>query len=198
MLAFRSLTTPSAFACAGRSVLACSHSPMSSIHELVLQIIPAFCPEVRPLLVALAHSRGHFGTAEEVAAAAGFRNRYKLHRVLVSRGMPSLEQIAAWIRVVAWTADFEVHGLTPCRRALGQGLDPAPCYRTVKRITGRPWGEVSELGVQWVLEEFVGNCGGVAVAVAVATGLAPTSSNMEATHAGRGTDSHGTSRRWRR
>lgn len=171
---------------------------MSSIHELVLQIIPAFCPEVRPLLVALAHSRGHFGSAEEIAVAVGFPNRYKLHRALVRRGMPSLEEIAAWIRVVAWTADFEVHGLTPCCGALGRGRDPATCYRTVRRITGRSWTEVSKLGVEWVLEEFVGNCSGISAVAAVASGTAATLSSMEVAHAGLGTASHRSSRPWRR
>lgn len=104
---------------------------------------------------ALVALRGSSGDANSFAHSMGFRNRDQLRRMLAADGLPCLEDLAAWIRMLGWVIEAETSGVALSRGALLSGKDPCSCYRTVKRLTGRLWGEVRMLGSAWVLLQFM-------------------------------------------
>jgi hypothetical protein len=105
---------------------------------------------------ALIASRGVTGHAHAFARSVGLRNRDQLRRVLAADGLPCLEDLAGWIRVLGWLIDAETSGVALSRGALWAGKDPTSCYRTVKRLTGASWGEVRLRGSTWLLLQLTG------------------------------------------
>jgi hypothetical protein len=98
--------------------------------------------------------QGDIGGSNAFARSVGFRNRDQLRRILASDGLPCLEDLAGWIRVLGWLVEMETSGVSLSRGALCSGQDPKSRYRTVKRLTGRTWGEVRLLGTDCLLLEF--------------------------------------------
>ncbi len=110
------------------------------------------------VLVALATCGGVYGTAPLFAVRVGFRDRHHLARALARDGLPALEELAAWVRTAAWVMHSEQYGTPLHRLAIQAGIDPAICYRTVRRLTSANWGEVRERGVAWVLQQLRARC----------------------------------------
>jgi hypothetical protein len=92
--------------------------------------------------------------ADFFAESLGLRNRHQLHRVLMADGLPCLEDLAGWIRLLGWVVDAETAGIALSRGALRAGKNTSSWYSTVQRLTGRTWGEVRDLGSAWVLLQF--------------------------------------------
>ncbi len=109
---------------------------------------------IRLLLV----SHGYPGSAHEMALAVGLRNRFQLGRLLCREGLPCLEDLAGWIRVMLWVLEWESSRQALSQVALGSVRDPATCYRTVERLTGQGWNRVRNLGSTWVLLTMVEYC----------------------------------------
>lgn len=106
----------------------------------------------------LVAQKGYSGPAHQFALTVGMRSRFQLARVLEREGLPALEELAAWIRVLLWVAHWEASGTSLSRRALSEIRDPAVCYRTVERVTGVPWSKVRVRGFDWVLLTLVARC----------------------------------------
>jgi hypothetical protein len=116
-------------------------------------------PQGHAVIQCLVLSEGYPETAREVAHRVGLRNRFQLARLLEREGLPCLEDVAGWIRVLLWVQQWEKSGLALSHSALGATRDPSTCYRTVERVTGFRWSRVRTLGSDWVLLAFVESCG---------------------------------------
>jgi hypothetical protein len=133
-------------------------SPMKRLKVFIEVGMPWVSSDGRRVLMALADQQGYPGPADTFAAAVGLRNRYRLGRVLQSDGLPCLEQLAGWIRVLTWVASWENSRMPLSRLALHSVKDPAPMFRLVERLTGHPWTQVRSLGFDWVFLRLLAQC----------------------------------------
>jgi hypothetical protein len=116
-------------------------------------------PQGHAVVQRLIAKEGHTGSAHEMAVAVGLKNRFQLSRLLEREGLPCLQDLAAWIRVMLWTLEWETTQTSLSQSALGSVRDPATYYRTVERVTGLNWNLVRTLGSDWVLLGLVESCG---------------------------------------
>jgi hypothetical protein len=114
--------------------------------RLIAAVLPGSAPTARKVVARLIVGRGTFGSALTFSRALGFDNRHQLSRELAREGVPALEDLAGWVKTILWTAEWELHHRALSNAALRDAADPAIRYRTVERITGRPWSEVRRLG----------------------------------------------------
>lgn len=139
----------------GKSALKCNvEFWVDLLTTMVVCIIPRVSVNSSRVVRSLCDARGSIAGADSFARSVGLRNRDQLRRILIADGLPCLEDLAAWIRVLGWTIDSEASGVALSRAALRIGKDPRSCYRTVKRLTGRNWGEVRSFGSSWLLLQF--------------------------------------------
>lgn len=131
---------------------------MDQITVLVCNTLHWVSPAGRAVIAALADCGGAFGTAPFFASRLGFRDRHQLARLLAYEGLPPLQELAAWIRVLGWLLEWEQRGTALCRLALRCCADPAAYYHTVNRLTGLSWSEVRRRGVAWVLWQLREQC----------------------------------------
>lgn len=117
-----------------------------SLSTLVECVIPRGSLASARIVHALIQTRGSVGPADLFAHSVGLRNRDQLRRVLAADSLPCLEDLAEWIRLLGWVLDAESSGLALSRGALSAGENPCSRYRTVKRLTGKNWGDVRLLG----------------------------------------------------
>ena len=110
---------------------------------------------------ALAVSGGMFGTARLFSAGLGYRDRHGLARALRRDGLPPLEELAAWVRMIRWVLHWEQDHTALCEIVLAEGMDPATQYRTFKRLTRQNWREVRGRGVAWILYQLRERCHGL-------------------------------------
>jgi len=115
-------------------------------------------PQTRALLAVLVSRRGTFDSADSIALQIGLKSRHQLAYLLGVDGLPKLQRLAAWIRLLTWLSDYECQGVTLCRCSLNEAKDPAFRYRLVKRLTGEEWTVVRSRGLTWLLEEFLAKC----------------------------------------
>lgn len=106
----------------------------------------------------LAHRRGQIGCADLYAQRFGLRNRHRLGRLLAREGLPQIAELTAWIRTIAWVAQWESTRLSMYRQALQAQKEPGTYYRTVQRATGMRWRDVRALGLNYVILKFVERC----------------------------------------
>jgi hypothetical protein len=102
--------------------------------------------------------RGTFDSADSIAHRIGLKSRHQLAYLLGAEGLPRLQRLAAWIRLLTWVADYELQGVSLCRASLSEAKDPAFRYRLVQRLTGEEWTVVRSRGLTWLLEEFLAKC----------------------------------------
>jgi len=74
-------------------------------------------------LDALAVSGGMFGTARLFSAGLGYRDRHGLARALRRDGLPPLEELAAWVRMIRWVLHWEQDHTALCEIVLAEGMD---------------------------------------------------------------------------
>jgi len=115
-------------------------------------------PRTRALLQVLVCRRGTFGSADSIAQLIGLRSRHQLAYLLGVEGLPTLQRLASWIRLLTWLSDYESQGMTLCRSSLNEAKDPSFRYRLVKRLTAEEWTVVRSRGLIWLLEEFMAQC----------------------------------------
>lgn len=97
-------------------------------------------------------------TATRVAEATGLSSRFALARRLRKSRSITYGTLCQWITVDRVLRQWESTGLSPCNLLLGTGRDPAWFYHLVRRLTGRPWLEVKELGSAWLMARFAERC----------------------------------------
>lgn len=115
-------------------------------------------PEARTLITALIARRGTVGGAELFARQLGYRNRHQLARTLDHAGLPPLETLARWIRVLLWVRAWERSRMALSRGALEEGEDYAVRFRVVRQLTGCRWTTVRSEGAAWVAMRLREQC----------------------------------------
>src|SRR5258707_9769917 len=115
-------------------------------------------PTSREVIRALSTIGGLTPSANAIARHVRCLNRHQLARRLAEDGLPPLQVLRAWIRLVTWVLSWQATGTSLYSLATAEGLDPAVCYRTIKKITGLRWREVCTRGAAWVLLQLTSRC----------------------------------------
>jgi hypothetical protein len=131
---------------------------MHSLSTLLHVALPWLSPVGQATIELLVRQRGYFESAAAVALALRLKNRHQLGRELRQDALPSLEELATWIRMLVWLKEWEATGTALSRRVLSEARDPAPCYRTVKTFTDLSWSEWRSRGSDYLLLAFVERC----------------------------------------
>ncbi|HEX6616919.1 MAG TPA: hypothetical protein VF046_11505 [Gemmatimonadales bacterium] len=131
---------------------------MHSLSTLLHVALYWLSPRGHEVIAYLLRHRGYFDSAPSVALALGFDDRHQLARRLKHESLPCLEELAAWVRTLLWLRDWEESRVALSRSVLTDARDPAPCYRTVERITGLSWGELRSYGSEFVLLALIDRC----------------------------------------
>src|SRR5207247_8256741 len=92
-------------------------------------------------------------------AWVGLRDRHQRARGLRRDGLPPLEQLAGWARVLYWMLEAEARDSSLLELARREQLDPAVAYRLVHRVTGLRWSQVRRAGLAAMLARFREGCG---------------------------------------
>lgn len=124
---------------------------------LLLATLHWISPVSRQVVETLAGFGGAFG-ADLLARRLGLRTRHRLARMLARDGLPPLQELRSWIRLVAWVLEWEGVRASLFRTAIAQDLDPAACYRVDKKLTRASWTEVRSRGVAWVVLKLGDRC----------------------------------------
>src|SRR2546430_552574 len=76
--------------------------PPLPLTTLLHTALPRLTPRARAVVSALGACNGEAPPAGELAAMVGMHSRYQLARLLRREGLPPLEELAAWARVLYW------------------------------------------------------------------------------------------------
>ncbi len=106
----------------------------------------------------LACRNGRALPPNQVAQWVGLNTRFQLARALRRDGLPPLERLADWTRVVHWVLETESTGASLRRMARRERLDPAVAYRLVRRATGLRWSDVRRAGLAAALQRLRDLC----------------------------------------
>src|SRR5207245_7273974 len=115
---------------------------------------PPLSATSRAVVSALACCNGHASSAGEIAAWVGLRDRHQLARGLRRDGLPPLEQLAGWARVLYWMLEAEAGDRSLLELARREQLDPAVAYRLVQRVGGLCWSQVRRAWLAALLARF--------------------------------------------
>ena len=99
--------------------------PPLRLTNLLQGVLAHLSPASRAVLSTLACRNGDAPSANEVAAWVGLRNRQQLARTLERDGLPPLEQLAGWTRVLYWMLEAESTGMSLFQLARRENEDPA-------------------------------------------------------------------------
>ncbi len=121
--------------------------PPLRLTNLLQTALPELSSASRAVVSALGCLNGNAPSARDLAAWIGLRDRYQLARVLRRDGLPPLEQLAGWTRVLYWMLEAESSGASLRQLAQRERLDPAVAYRLVHRVTGLPWSQAQRAGL---------------------------------------------------
>jgi len=132
--------------------------PPLRLTSLLHDAVPALSPASRAVVSALACRNGDAHPAAAIAEWVGLRDRFRLARQLRRDGLPSLERLAGWTRVLYWMLDAESSGASLLQLARHDGIDPAVAYRLVRRVTGQRWSEARRAGLPALVERVREAC----------------------------------------
>lgn len=125
--------------------------PPLRLTSLLQTALPELSPASRAIVNTLGCLNGNAPSARELADWVGLRDRYQLARALRRDGLPPLEQLAGWTRVLYWMIEAETSGVSLRQLAQREKVDPAVAYRLVHRVTGVPWSQAQRAGVPLAL-----------------------------------------------
>lgn len=125
--------------------------PLNTILNVAL---PSLAGEARAVVEVLACWNGVLPPADDVATFLGLRTRHQVARALRRASLPPLEELAAWTRLFYWILQSEQSGASLLSLARQAGVEPATCYRLVRRLTGQPWSRVRRGGVAGAILQF--------------------------------------------
>jgi hypothetical protein len=125
--------------------------PLAKILNVAL---PSLSGEARAVVDVLACKNGLLPGAGDVATFLGLRTRHQVARTLRRASLPPLEELAAWTRLFYWVLQFEQSGASLLALARQSHLEPATCYRLVRRLMGQPWSGVRRGGIAGAILRF--------------------------------------------
>jgi len=132
--------------------------PPLPLTTLLQTALPHLTARARAVISALAAFNGVAPPAGELAAMVGMHNRYQLARLLRRAGLPPLDELAAWARVLYWMHEADARHGSLRELARRAGVDSATAYRVVRRVTGRRWSELQRTGLATALRQFRDRC----------------------------------------
>jgi hypothetical protein len=144
-----------------------SKTPAEIVRIYLTISLPRLSPVGTEVIGVLSCAGGYFTSSHALARAVGLRNRHQLSYVLQRDGLPPLQALAGWIRIMVWVVQCEQEGMSLCRLTLNDARDPACGYRLVKRLTGCEWRVVRDRGSTWLLRRFLSTCPASADAIRV-------------------------------
>jgi hypothetical protein len=132
---------------------------ISGVHQfaaLVVITLHWVSPPTREILELL--STFHGLSSELLARKITKHSRHQVARILSRDGLPCLKRLRSWIRLIDWLFQWEAKSTSLYDSAISQDLNPAQCYRSVKRLTGLRWSEVRTRGLAWLLLNLQEHC----------------------------------------
>jgi len=126
--------------------------------QIVTSLFSRISPRALAIITAIARAGGRPLSASEVARRIGVPDRHHITRILKRDGLPSFEELAAWLSVTAWLHAAEREEKSLFRIATEMQREPATCYRMVKRVTGMSWQAAYRRGFGWQLGRLVERC----------------------------------------
>lgn len=132
--------------------------PLLPLTSLLHTALPGLSSDGRAVISALGCFNGNPSSAADLAAMVGMRSRYQLARALRREGLPPLEELAGWARVLYWMDEAERSGTSLRRLVNGADLDVTTAYRLVRRLTGFRWSELKRVGLAAILQQFRDRC----------------------------------------
>jgi len=118
--------------------------PLAKILNVAL---PSLSGDARAVVDVLACKNGLLPPAGDVATFLGLRTRHQVARTLRRASLPPLEELAAWTRLFYWVLQWEQTGASLLALARQSHVEPATCYRLVRRLMGQPWSRVRRGGI---------------------------------------------------
>ena len=131
---------------------------LEALQAILIEALPGVSEEVETVLLDLIRCEGEIGCTHLFAKRSGLKNRYRLARRLRLQGLPSLAELAGWIRLLSWSLRWEESHSSLFQIASGRMNEPATCYRLVRRLTRLGWVQVRALGSKWVLLRLLDRC----------------------------------------
>ncbi|HEY7192961.1 MAG TPA: YncE family protein [Gemmatimonadales bacterium] len=125
--------------------------PLAKVLNVAL---PSLSGEARAVVDVLACKNGLLPPAGDVATFLGLRTRHQVARTLRRASLPPLEELAAWTRLFYWVLQWEQTGASLLNLARQAHLEPATCYRLVRRLMGAPWSRVRRGGISGAILHF--------------------------------------------
>jgi streptogramin lyase len=127
--------------------------PLPLAHILAVAL-PRVSGEARAIVDVLVCRNGLLPPAGSVATFLGLRTRHQVARTLRRASLPPLEELAAWTRLFWWVLQWEQTGSSLLTIARQARLEPATCYRLVRRLMGQPWSRVRRGGIAGAILRF--------------------------------------------
>src|SRR5207245_7695845 len=132
--------------------------PPLRLTNVLQTALPPLSAPSRAVVSGSACCNGHGASAGEIAAWVGVRDAHQLARGVRRDGLPPLEQLAGWARVLYWVLAAESGDRSLLELARREQLDPAVAYRLVHRVTGLRWSQVRRAGLAAMLAQFRERC----------------------------------------
>jgi hypothetical protein len=129
---------------------------MHQLTALVVITLHWVSPATREILELL--STFHGMSADVLAQRITKRSRHQIARILSNDGLPCLKKLRMWIRLIAWLFRWEASRTSLYDSAISENMDPAVCYRAVKKLTGLSWSDVRARGLAWLLLRLREQC----------------------------------------
>ena len=131
---------------------------MNLLAQQLCSAIPRLSATGREVITLVADCGGCIDCPDSFATNLQLRSRHQLARVLRREGLPQIEELCAWIKVLRLLLDWEHTHRSLYTMALDASLYPPTCYRLVKRITSKTWRQACEDGFGTMLVRFVNRC----------------------------------------
>src|SRR6266513_6427562 len=128
--------------------------PPLPLAKVLSAALPSLSGEARAVLDVLAARNGLLPPANDVARFLGLRTRHQVARKLRRASLPPLEELAAWTRLFYWILQSEETGASLLSLARQSHVEPATCYRLVRRLMGQPWSRVRRGGIAGAILRF--------------------------------------------
>ncbi len=129
--------------------------PLAKILDVAM---PSVRGDARAVVDVLACKNGLLPRAGDVATFLGLRTRHQVARTLRRASLPPLEELAAWTRLFYWVLQSEQTGASLLALARQSHVEPATCYRLVRRLMGQPWSRVRRGGIAAAILRFRTAC----------------------------------------
>lgn len=134
---------------------------MGPLATQLLAAMPRLSTTGRDIIGLLADSGGRIDSADSFATQFCLRSRHQLARTLRREGLPQIEELHAWIKVLHLLLEWEITHRSLLTLAHNEALYAPNCYRLIKRVTGKTWRAACAEGFSIMLVTFVSRYQGV-------------------------------------